>query len=74
MNEPVTIQTETERVSDKIDHLVRTLYYKNKRDIVDSLCLLKNKLYELRGLPEKQRKAGVAKIADEVQAIKIQHS
>jgi len=69
-----TVQSDMDRVSDKIDHLVRTLYYKKRSDVVDELCLLKAHLFTIRKLREKERKKEILAVEETVMSIQLKYT
>lgn len=72
LNIPLTpIKSDEDRLSDKIDGLVRTLYYKNKQDVIDQLCLLKGRLYLAKRMKEKERKAEVLSVEKAISELQM---
>lgn len=70
-NDLAPMKSDEDRISEKIDGLVRTLHYKNQPDVVNSLCLLKGRLCLAKRLSDKERKTTTQKIEQEVRELQL---
>lgn len=71
----MTPKSDEDRLLEKIDKLIRSLYYKpNKTEGIDNLCLLKGRICDIKSLPDKKRKAELATVEEAITKIQLSYA